>query len=83
MLGQAIYSKITCIPGLGNAAEPPEAHLNKEASLFATIIWTLVVAGDLVRGKRMSLALHVCLSVCTPLVAYLSEEELLGLLAML
>ena len=54
-----------------------------DASLFATIILTLVVAGDLVRGKRMSLALRVCLSVCTPLVAYLSEEELQGLLAKL
>ena len=48
----------------------------RDASLFAAIIWTLVVAADLVRGKRMSLALHIWLSVCTPLVAYLSEEAL-------
>ena len=53
-----------------------------DASLFATIILTLVVAADLVRGKRMSLALHKRLSVCTPLVAYLPKRGgMLGLLA--
>ena len=46
----------------------------RDASLLAAIIWTLVVAADLVRGKRMSLALHIWLSDCTPLVAYLFEE---------
>ena len=46
------------------------------ASLFATIVLTLVIAAYWVPGKRMSPALHIWLSVCTPLVAYLSKEGL-------